>query len=315
MSEQYWVGVDLGGTKTLAGLFDERFKLLGRAKEPTPREGGPPAVIRAIDAAVAAALAAAKVPADQVRGLGMGVPGQVDPVKHHVKYAPNLNWHDIDLPAILPKEWTWPTVIENDVRMGTYGEWKHGAAKGAKHVLGVFAGTGVGGGLILNGELYRGFNFNAGEIGHVIIHWRKGTDLESIAGRRSLFKRAAQWIADAPKQERKAWKGVDLDNAKSSLLADLFEKSDPVALQLIDDAAKALGAAIGSVINLLSPETVVIGGGMAGALGDTFLERVWEIATRYALPGAADGVRCVPAALKDDSGIYGAAAYARDQAQ
>jgi glucokinase len=315
MGEQYWLGVDLGGTKTLAGLFDDSFKLVGRAKEATPREGGPAAVIRVIESAVIKALDEAKVPIHKVRGMGMGVPGQVDPVAHHVKYAPNLNWRDVDLPALLPKAWGWPTVIENDVRIGTYGEWKHGAAKGAKHVLGVFAGTGVGGGLILNGQLYQGFNFNAGEIGHVVIHWRKGTELESIAGRRALFKRAAQWIEDAPKRDRKAWKGIDLENAKSSLLADLYEKSDPIARQLIDDAAKALGTVIGSVLNLLSPEVVVLGGGMAGALGDSFLERVWEIACRYALPGAADGVRCVPAALEDDSGIYGAAAYARDQAK
>src|SRR5438552_1544205 len=116
MSGRHWVGVDLGGTKTLAGVFDDHFKLLGRAKEPTPREGGAAAVIRAIDSAVEKALSEAEVAADKVSGLGMGVPGQVDPVAHHVKYAPNLNWHDVDLPALLPKAWTWPTVIENDVR-------------------------------------------------------------------------------------------------------------------------------------------------------------------------------------------------------
>jgi glucokinase len=204
--------------------------------------------------------------------------------------------------------------IQNDVKMGTYGEWTHGAARGARHVLGIFVGTGVGGGLILNGELYDGFNFNAGEIGHVIIHWRRGTELEAVAGRRSIARRAQEVLADAPKLVRKEWRHVEPTAVKSSLLAEFYEQDDPVAVQLIDDAARALGAAIGSAVNLLSPELVVIGGGLAGALGESFLERIWEFAQRYTLPRATEGVRCVAAELGDDSGIFGAAAFARDQA-
>jgi glucokinase len=123
--------------------------------------------------------------------LGLGVPGQIEPTTNRVKFAPNLDWHDVDVPAHLPAGWPWPVFIENDVRVGTFGEWKHGAARGARHVLGVFVGTGVGGALILDGKLYHGFNHNAGEIGHTIVHWRKGTELESIAGRR--------WIVTTPR--------------------------------------------------------------------------------------------------------------------
>src|SRR5205085_9252774 len=109
------------------------------------------------------------------------------------------------------------------------------------------------------------------------------------------------------------WKGVDVAAAKSSLIAEFYQLDDPIAVQIVDDAARALGAGIGSCINLLSPEVVVLGGGLAGALGDSFLERIWEIVMRYALPGAADGVKFVPAALGDNSGIVGAAAYARER--
>ena len=195
--------------------------------------------------------------------------------------------------------------------MGTYGEFTHGAAKGAKHVLGIFVGTGVGGGIILNGELYSGFNYNAGEIGHIILHWRRGTGLESIAGRKYQMKRAKKLLDDAPKRIRKKWKNIEIEKMKSSQMAEMFAQDDPVVTHLVDDAAKALGAAIGSMVNFLNPEVIVIGGGVAVALGDAFLDRIWEIAQRYTLPGAADGVRCVPAVLKDDSGIYGAAAFAR----
>ena len=202
-------------------------------------------------------------------------------------------------------------MLENDVRMGTYGEFAHGAARGAKNVFGIFVGTGVGGGLILNGDLYTGFNGHAGEIGHTIIHWRRGTSLEEIAGRKYQMKRAKEILDDAPKRVRKEWKGVDLEKVKSSQLAEYYQKDDPVAVQLIDDAARALGASIAGVVNFLSPEVVVIGGGVAGALGDSFIERIWELALRHTLPGAADKVKCVPASLADDSGIIGCAAYVK----
>jgi glucokinase len=315
MSDAHWIGVDLGGTKILAGLFDDDMKLCGRAKEATPPpEAGPSAVFERIDKAVDKVLKETNVSAKTVHGLGFGVPGQIKPGTLTVKFAPNLDWRDVDLSSHIPKGWTWPTFIENDVRIGTFGEWKHGAAQGAKNVLGIFAGTGVGGALILNGQLYHGFNFNAGEIGHIVVNWRKGKTLEDIAGRRSMMRYAAGLLADAPKRVRKEWKGVDLDAVKSSHLADFFEKDDPIAVQLVDSAAKALGAAIGGMINLLSPEVIVLGGGVAGALGDGFRERIWEIATRYTLPGAADGVKFVAAKLEDDSGIVGAAAYAKERA-
>jgi glucokinase len=245
----------------------------------------------------------------------MCIPGQVDLRTNRVRYAPNLDWKDFDLAQIPDPDWHWKTYFENDVKLGTYGEFTHGAAKGAKNVLGIFVGTGVGGGLILNGELYSGFNCSAGEIGHTIVHWRKGTELETLAGRHAMMKRAATTIADAPKKLRKPWKGVDLAKVKSSELADRYEQSDVIAIQLVEDAARALGAAVASALNLLSPEVIVLGGGVAGALGSAFLDRIWEIAQKLALPQVADNVRFVPAALEDDSGIIGAAAYARSRSQ
>ncbi len=307
----HWIGVDLGGTKLLAGLFDDQFRVLARSKQNVDVKEGPEGVFRQIEACVTDLFQQSGVDAGTVRGLGIGIPGQVDPRIGQVRYAPNLEWHDVELARVFPASWSWPVHFENDVRLGTYGEFTHGAAKGAKHVLGLFVGTGVGGGIIMNGELYTGFNFNAGEIGHIILHWRRGSELESLAGRKYLMKRAKKLLEDAPKRIRKQWKDIDPPKMRSSEMAELFVKEDPIVTKLVDDAARALGAAIGSMVNFLNPEVIVIGGGVAGALGDPFLDRVWEIAQRYVLPGAADGVRCVPAALKDDSGIYGAAAYAK----
>jgi glucokinase len=314
MTGGYWLGVDLGGTKILSAIFDNDLKLLAKSKQPTAAADGPAAVAGRIAEGVDAVLKESGIDPSQVRGMGLGVPGQIAIGTTTVKFAPNLDWRDVDVGPLLPAAWKWPVALENDVRMGTYGEFAFGAAKGARDVFGVFVGTGVGGGLILNGELYTGFNGNAGEIGHVIVHWRRGHSLESIAGRKYMMKRAKKTLDDAPKRVRKEWKSVNLDKVRSSQLADFYQKGDPVAVQLVDDGARALGAAVGGVVNLLSPEVVVIGGGVAGALGDSFIERVWELAQRYTLPGAADNVRCVPAALGDDAGVIGCAAYARSRA-
>ncbi|MCE9532197.1 MAG: ROK family protein [Planctomycetes bacterium] len=313
MSHPYWIGVDLGGTKILSGIFDSNFKLLAKSKQATNSAEGGEAVFGRLIQTVETIIAESKVDPSKIAGMGLAIPGQIVPGGRLVRYAPNLGWRDYDLTQLIPKNWKWPVHIENDVRMGTYGEWALGAAKGAKHVFGVFVGTGVGGGLILDSKLYNGFNGHAGEVGHIIVHWRNGSELEAIAGRRAMMVRAKELLDDAPKRVRKEWKDVDLSAIKSSQLAKYYSKDDPLAVQLVDDAARALGAAIGSVINLLSPEIVVIGGGVAGALGESFRERSWEIAQRYALPRAAENVRCVAAALGDDSGIVGAAVFAKDR--
>jgi glucokinase len=310
MKATHWIGVDLGGTKILAGLFNEHFHVLSRQKAHTEPSKGTEHILGTIRKLVKSILDEAGLTPEHVRGMGMCIPGQLDPQAQRVRFAPNLNWKDVDVGREIKGWWPFPTFMENDVRLGTYGEFTHGAARGARNVLGIFVGTGVGGGLILNGELYTGFNFNAGEIGHIVMHWRKGTTLEGLAGRLNLMRRAKELLADSPKRVRKEWKGVELEAVKSSELAEFYQKDDPIAVQLVDDAARAIGAAVGSCVNFLSPEVIVIGGGVAGALGESFLERVWEIAQRYTLPETTTGVRCVLASLQDDSGIYGAAAYA-----
>lgn len=313
MTGGYWLGVDLGGTKILSAIFDDNLKLLARSKQHTSAEAGPAAVLDRIAQGVEAVVHEAGVDQQQIRGMGLGVPGQIETGTTRVRFAPNLDWHDVDVKPLLPANWSWPVVVENDVRMGTYGEFAFGAARGARNVLGVFVGTGVGGGLILNGDLFTGFNGNAGEFGNLVVHWRRGHTVEAIAGRKFMMKRAVEILADAPKRVRKEWKNIDPNGVRSSQLAEFYQRDDPVAVQLVDDAARALGAGIGGVVNFLNPEVIVIGGGVAGALGEPFIERIWEIAQRYALPGVANNIRCIPATLGDDSGIVGCAAYIKSR--
>ncbi len=310
---KHWLGVDLGGTKVLAGLFDDNLNLLARSKQPTGAEGGPNGVLERVSQAVDAVIRESNVEPSSIAGLGFAIPGQIVHGTKLVRFAPNLNWENVDLQPLLPESWTWPVVLENDVRMGTYGEFAHGAAQGAKNVFGIFIGTGVGGGMILNGQLYSGFLGHAGEIGHMVVHWRRGTTLESVAGRKYQMQRAKELLEDAPKRVRKEWKGVDFNRVKSSQLAEFYNNDDPIAVTIVDDAARALGGAVASIVNLLSPEIIVLGGGVTLALGESFTERIWEMAQRSILPGAAEGIRCLAAALGDDSGITGCAAYAQEQ--
>ena len=135
MSAGYWLGVDLGGTKILSGLFDDDLKLLARSKQPTSAEGGPTAVFGRIVQGVEAVIKEANVEPAQIRGMGIGIPGQIDLGTTRVRFAPNLDWRDVDLKPLMPAAWRWPLVVENDVRMGTYGEFAHGAAKGARNVV------------------------------------------------------------------------------------------------------------------------------------------------------------------------------------
>lgn len=313
MSSRHWIGVDLGGTKILAGLFDSDLKLISKTKLPTAYEEGGPVVVGRIVAAVDGLINQAKLTPANIAGMGLAIPGQIVPKSTIVRYAPNLDWRDFDLAPLFPSNWTWPIIVDNDVRMGTYGEWSCGAAQGAKNVFGIFAGTGVGGGLILDGKLFHGFNGHAGEIGHIIIGWKRGIELEAVAGRRNLMNRAREVIADSPKEVRKLWKGIDPATFKSSQIAEKLASNDGVMNQLVDEAARAIAAGVGSVINLLSPEIIVIGGGMTKAIGPSFPERIWEIAQKYALPRATENVRCVMASLGDEAGITGAACYARDR--
>ncbi|MGL6074191.1 MAG: ROK family protein [Fimbriiglobus sp.] len=311
MNPGYWIGVDLGGTKILAGLFDNDLNLLVRSKQPTSSEAGPSGVMARIIQAVDAIVTEAKIEPDQIRGLCLAIPGQIEPLTSKVRFAPNLGWKDYDVLAAVPEHWKWKILVENDVRMATYGEFALGSAAGAKHVFGLFVGTGVGGGFILNSELFHGFNGHAGEIGHIVVQWRQGTSLESIAGRKYQMKRAKKILDDSPKRVRREWKGIDLTTVKSSMLAEFYQKGDPVAVQIVDDAARAIGAGVASVVNLMSPQVVVIGGGVMEALGNSFHERIWDFAQRYILPGAAENMKYLRAALGDDSGITGCAAYAK----
>ena len=309
-----WVGIDLGGTKIYAVVFDGG-NVLAEGKAKTPTQGGPLAVVDAM-AAVVRGLG----PISEVSGVGVGAPGVIDPVQGTVRQAPNLpGWMEPfgvaeALSAALDGV---PVAVDNDVNVGTLAEHRLGAGEGALNLLGVFAGTGIGAGVVLDGVLRRGPTGAAGEIGHMIV--RRGGrlcgcggrgHLEAYAGRASMERRARDL-------ERKGRDTVLVDLAPgrrmtSGVFVKALAAGDAVATELIDDAVGALGVAIASAVSLLDIPLVVVGGGLADRLGPPFVAQVEQACLADVFPRNPD-LRIVPAALGDRGGSIGAALMAAER--
>jgi glucokinase len=303
-------GVDVGGTNIEVGLVDGEHQVLARAKRDTP-DAGPDAVIATI---VELVESLDETPV----AVGAGIPGVIHDGR--ALTVPNLeNWVDqVDIGTELEQALGVPVALGNDVNVGLLGEWVAGAAHGFDNVLGVWMGTGIGGGLILDGRPFNGSRGAAGEIGHVVV--RPGGALctcgnrgcvEAYAGRRSMAA-----IATAMVEAGRSTSLFQIRDAEgkqrltSKVWARALEEADPLAEQLFDTAVETLGIGVASVINTLDVELVVIGGGLAEKLGQDLADRIERAAAPWMLRPHPD-LSWVPAALGDDSGVVGAAALAR----
>jgi glucokinase len=278
-------GVDLGGTKIEAIIVDGRHNLLGSARRPTPTDGGPQAVADAIIEAVREAASSAGVPMANLKGVGIGSPGVVDEATGTVSSAGNLPDWDGSFPlgATVAHDLGVPVFVGNDVQVATEAEFHLGAGRDYDSLLGVFWGTGVGGGLILNRKPWLGRG-GAGEIGHVVVKidgavctcGRRGC-MEAYAGRASMEARA----------RRRVEKGRHTDlfhlaeergrtRLTSAIWAHAIERGDKLATQIIDEAIDALGAGIASAINILDVPAVIIGGGLGVRFGEPYAQRIAE---------------------------------------
>lgn len=304
------VGLDLGGTKIQGVLLDGDGEVGGKAKVQTPT-GGVDAVVASLVDCVGQLTSRRHIAA-----VGLGTPGVVDPGTGVVLRAPNLAGFDgpVPLAALLEAALgvgAGSVRIDNDVNVATVAEHRQGAGRGCRDVLGIFVGTGAGGGLVLDGALRRGSGGLAGEIGHTIVRpgGRRcgcGLDghLDSYAGRASLEREARR----RAEEEGEATLLVELagdGRMKSGVFAKAATASDPLTLELLDEAVDALGTALASAVALVDVERVVVGGGLAGKLGPAFVARVAEAtAARMFTRRPVD---VVPAHLGDLAGAIGAA--------
>lgn len=307
------IGVDLGATKIYAVVLEDG-QVVAEAKGMTPVQGGPLAVVDAIRRVVDG------LGAPRTRLVGVGVPGTVEDDATTVRRAPNLvGWvGPFDMGAALSDALSdgrsGPrVVVENDVNVGTFAEQRAGSVQDMTDVLGVFVGTGVGGGLVLGGSLRRGPAGLAGEIGHSVVRpdgraCRCGGrgHLEAYAGRASMERRA-RTLESRGRDTRL----VDLAPARrmtSSVFAKALAARDKVATELVDEAVAALGVAVANAVVVLDVPVVVLGGGLADRLGASFARRVEEAARGRVYRDAP--FRVTPTALGDRGGAMGAAMFA-----
>lgn len=305
-------GLDLGGTKVEALVVDDANEIRGRARVPTPTEGGPPAVVQAL-AAVMREAAGGDV--SQLAGVGVGAPGEVDAAAGTLARAGNLpQWVDpYPLAAELGRELGVPVCIGNDVRVAVEAERVLGAGRTYRSFLGAWWGTGVGGALVLDGKLWLGRG-SAGELGHIVVKLggrrcpcgRRGC-LEAYAGRAAM-ERTARKAEDAGTKTKlfSIMKKRERTRLTSGVWAAALEEEDKLAHSLVDEAVEALGAGIGSVQNLLDLDAIVIGGGLGTRLGDPFAERIAAAAQPHLFVGERPPAFVV-SALGDDGGGLGAA--------
>ena len=276
-------GIDLGGTKIQAVVVDDKHEVLGDSRRPTPHEGGPQDVADAMAETVRDAAKAAGLEPGALAGIGVGSPGAVDDGAGTVTSARNLpGWEgSFDLATSLSSALGPIVRLGNDVQVATDAEFALGAAEDSSSLLGVFWGTGVGGGLVLDGEPWLGRGA-AGEIGHMVVRrggahctcGRRGC-MEAYAGRAAMEITARHKHEDGAKTDLfKIMEKRGRDRLTSGIWARALKREDKLATSLIERAVRALGAGVASAVNLLDVETVVIGGGMGVRLGEPYVEKI-----------------------------------------
>jgi glucokinase len=315
---EYLVGVDLGATKILAGVFRPSLECVGIAKVSTKAQRGPNAVIGRIARCVRDAIDEADLDSNQVRGVGIGAPGAVERESGAVIFAPNLNWHDVPLKKHLEKEMSLPVFVGNDCTVAMQGIYVAELKSKPQHVVGIFIGTGIGGGLIINGKPYHGANHTAGEIGHMVLDvngpkcgcGNKGC-FEALASRTAIFQRIKSAVKDGQKTLLTEMLGDDLQDLRSGDLRKAIRRGDKFVDKVVEEAAEYTGIAVGNLMNIFNPDMVVLGGGLIEALSDEMMSIIVETARDYAMPGTAKGVEIVASSLGDHAAITGAAVLAR----
>jgi glucokinase len=321
LTRRHIIGVDLGGTKILAAVFDERGRLLAREKKATKPQLGSAGVIERVEELIHETLAAAALPHTAVAALGIGVPGLIDTKGEVVRVAPNLHWKEVPLARLLRKRLDIPVTVLNDVQAGTMAVRDLGAGRGLRHFVCMFIGTGLGGGLVIDGQLYRGATGMAGEIGHMTVVPENGPKcgcgkrgcLEAVASRSAIVRRIEKEIEDGRKSEVKQLCDGDLKRIRSRILATAYRDGDALVREVINDACDFIGIGAANLINILNPQAVILGGGVIEALGNRMLPRITKSAFAHVIAATPNRVNILDSGLGDDAGILGAAVAARLQ--
>lgn len=315
-SSNYWIGFDLGGTKMLCVVLDQDFQVVARGRKKTKGMYGAEAGLERIAGLIEETISEAGLSKDQIAGIGVGCPGPIDWRRGVVTVAVNLGWHDVPIGDFLAKRFGCRVEVLNDVDAGVYGEYRFGAAKGAYAALGIFPGTGIGGGCVHDGKILRGQRLTVMEIGHIKISSSTRSSgvpmtgtLEAEASRLNIAAECVKLCYRGEAPELAKIVGTDLGSVRSKALAQAVKNGDKAVEEVIRQAAQYVGYAIVNMIYLIGPDVVVLGGGLVEALPEVYLDEVQKITNQMVMPCYADSYTIKTAELGDDAGAVGAAAY------
>lgn len=313
------VGLDIGGTNMVTGLVPfEGGAPLGLRKLPTkPEEGGETVVARAVQAiraAVDEVLQSTGATRDDVLGVGIGSPGPLNRSTGIVLETPNLGWVDFPLRDLVSRGVGMPATLDNDANCATFGEWWQGAGQGSQVLVGLTLGTGIGGGLVLDGEIHHGASDAAGEFGHMTIdamgrrcNCGNYGCLEAYASGPNIAARAVEGIRAGVESVLVELVDGVLESITAATVYEGVVLGDAYAWEVMNETAKFLAVGVANLINALNPDTVVIAGGVTRA-GDHLFGPLRKEVRRRAFRSAVAACRILPAALPETAGVIGAAA-------
>lgn len=319
-TKKYWIGFDLGGTKIQCTLFNDKLKSVGSRRKRTKSELGERGLLERIATTIEKLLEDCEVTPSQLAGIGIGCPGPVEWEKGIVRVAVNLGWKNVNVANFLGKRFDCPVEVLNDVDAGVYGEYCAGAAKGARTAVGIFPGTGIGGGCVYAGDIMRGKVLTCMEIGHTKMNGSprlggsglRGT-LETEASRLSVASEIAKlaYRGEAPYLLENA--GTDIREIRSKAISEAVENGDKEVLRVLEEACEMIGFAVANTVLLICPDVIVLGGGLVEAMPKVFEENIAKVARKHVFECYQGEFEVKIAKLGDDAATVGAASWTQRQ--
>jgi len=301
----------MGGTKILAAAINSHDGIIARVKKETPSGNEKEKYIRSLADIVEEVTDELRLSESDVKAVCLGVPGSVNPKTGIIGLAPNLRLKNFNIGERLSKLIPYPVLIENDVNLGALGIKKFGVGMNAKNMLVVFIGTGIGGGLIFNEKIYRGSNFVAGEIGHMVVEkngplcgcGNRGC-IEAVASRTAIVRNIEKDIKSGKKSVLSGFV-KNKERIKSRALSKAVNQKDPVAVKRLSEACESIGVMLAGVSNLLNVDMIVLGGGVIEAMGKFMMPMIKKAFKENVMQSSAKGLKIIPSKLGDDAALYG----------
>lgn len=312
----YYIGIDLGGTKILAGVVSSEGKVIKKMMVMTQRHRDWEKIGDEIVKCVKKIVKSVGLSLSDIKRIGIGCPGTIDRQRETILIAPNLHWKNVPFRKYLHSKINIPVRLENDVNLGTLGVSYFGEGKGVSSLIGIFVGTGIGAGIVMNGDLYIGYDGTAGEFGHMVIDidgpecgcGNRGC-WEKLASRITIYKKIDEYIKKEGKNTEVGRLFSRMKN-KGKAVIEGYKMGLDVVVEAVDETSHFIGIGLGNIMTMFNPEMIALGGGIIDDLGEFMIPVIKKISKKYAIYGSAKGVKIIHTSLGSDAVMLGAAAWA-----